>query len=168
MQVYKKMLPFLPTIILRHRKENLKKCSLKGLESLQHLRFYSYPQHMPQDLKEYVMIHLGDASTPQLSKADIHYGLFFLDSTWNYEKKMHDRLNQEHTLIYRSLPACFVTAYPRQQTGCLDPQRGLATVEALYIAYTILGLKTEGLLDNYYFRDEFLEKNQEALIKICK
>ena len=157
------MRPFLPTIILRHRKENLKKCSLRGLETSQDILFYTYPQHIPANLTHYVMLHLGDDSTQALSKEDLHSGLFFLDSTWNYEKKMHDRIQKEHKLIYRSIPSHFVTAYPRQQTGCEDPERGLATVEALYIAYTILGLSTDGLLDHYYFGKSFLEKNYKAL-----
>ena len=161
------MAPFLPTIILRHRKENLKKCSLRGLETHKDLKFYTYPQHMPENLTGYVMLHLGEQETIELSKADADKGLFFLDSTWNYEKKMHDRLSIEHILFYRSLPSYFVTAYPRQQTGCQDPQRGLATVEALYIAYKILDLPTEGLLDHYHFAQVFLEKNKEAFARIC-
>ena len=52
------MAPFLPTIILRHRKENLKKCSLRGLETHKDLKFYTYPQHMPENLTGYVMLHL--------------------------------------------------------------------------------------------------------------
>jgi pre-rRNA-processing protein TSR3 len=161
------MNPFLPTIILRHRKENLKKCSLRGLESHNHLLFYCYPNHLPEALLSYVMIHLGDDTTQELSKHDLNCGLLLLDSTWNYEKKMHDCLAQNHRLVYRSLPSHFMTAYPRHQTGCTDPQRGLATVEALYVAYKILGLNTEGLLDNYYFKDPFLKKNQEAFDRIC-
>lgn len=161
------MTPFLPTIILRHRKENLKKCSLKGLETHQHLIFYSYPHRMPENLQGYVMIHLGDHTTKPLSRDDLDKGIFFLDSTWNYEKKMHDRLRKDHLLVYRSLPSFFSTAYPRQQTGCQDPQRGLATVEALFIAYKILGLSTDGLLDHYHFGKEFLEKNQAAFERIC-
>jgi pre-rRNA-processing protein TSR3 len=40
-----------------------------------------------------------------------------------------------------------------------DPAAGLATVEALYIAYHILGRPTEGLLDEYRWAEEFLRAN---------
>jgi pre-rRNA-processing protein TSR3 len=62
----------------------------------------------------------------------------------------------------RSLPDMFVTAYPRRQCDCPDQLRGLASVEALYVAYFITGRNTDGLLDNYHWKELFLEKNREA------
>ena len=53
-----------------------------------------------------------------------------------------------------SLPLGYKTAYPRRQ----DEERGLASIEALYIAYRVLGWETEGLLDHYHWRDEFLKQ----------
>ena len=63
----------------------------------------------------------------------------------------------------RSIPAGFVTAYPRRQTACPDPDAGLATIEAIYIAYTILGRHVNDVLADYRWADEFLETNAEAL-----
>ena len=80
------MVEFLPTIILRHRKENLKKCSLRGLEKRDDMKFYTYPQQMDFSLDGYVMLYL-DENAPELSINDLSKGLFFLDSTWSYEKK---------------------------------------------------------------------------------
>ena len=156
------MVEFLPTIILRHRKENLKKCSLRGLEKRDDMKFYTYPQQMDFSLDGYVMLYL-DENAPELSINDLSKGLFFLDSTWSYEKKMHDQLKKKHQLIYRSLPKGFATAYPREQTHCDDPTRGLATLEAIFIAYTILKRDTSHLLENYYFASEFMNKNQPLL-----
>ena len=76
---------------------------------------------------------------------------------------MHDQLKKKHQLIYRSLPKGFATAYPREQTHCDDPTRGLATLEAIFIAYTILKRDTSHLLENYYFASEFMNKNQPLL-----
>ncbi len=53
----------------------------------------------------------------------------------------------------------FATAYPRVARAGTDPANGLATVEALYIAYRILGRPTEGLLDHYRWAHEFLRRN---------
>jgi pre-rRNA-processing protein TSR3 len=35
----------------------------------------------------------------------------------------------------------------------------LASIEAIYIAYWILGRDVTGLLDNYHWKDLFLQKN---------
>ncbi|MEI8300753.1 MAG: hypothetical protein WCG10_03975, partial [Chlamydiota bacterium] len=126
------------------------------------LLFYTYPSHMPASLEGYVILYLDDFPTPVLSKADVNYGLFFLDSTWNYETSMHKQVKNRYPLIYRSLPANFVTAYPRKQTDCPDPDRGLATVEAMYIAYRILQRDASHLLKHYYWKNEFLTKNAQA------
>lgn len=59
----------------------------------------------------------------------------------------------------RSLPTHFKTAYPRRQEDCPNPEAGLASIEALYITYYILGRSTEILLDNYYWKKEFIGLN---------
>jgi pre-rRNA-processing protein TSR3 len=156
------MYPFLPTIILRHRKENLKKCSLRGLEGRNDLLFYTYPSTMPSSLDNYVILHLDNKDTKELSIQDKDYGLFLLDSTWNYEPIMHHAVKKNYPLIYRSLPKNFKTAYPRKQTACLEPERGLATIEALYIAYTILQRDTTNLLKDYHWHEAFLKKNKDS------
>ena len=51
------------------------------------------------------------------------------------------------------------TAYPRASKQGTDPAHGLASVEALFAAYHILGRPTEGLLDNYRWAEEFLRAN---------
>ena len=50
-------------------------------------------------------------------------------------------------------------AYPRVSKLGTDPDNGLATVEALFLAYHILGRPTECLLDHYHWADEFLRLN---------
>jgi pre-rRNA-processing protein TSR3 len=52
------------------------------------------------------------------------------------------------------------TAYPRVSKPGTDPDNGLASVEALFVAYHILGRPTEGLLDHYRWAEEFLRLNQ--------
>lgn len=155
------MFTFPPTIIFRHRRENLKKCSLRGLEGRQDMTFYTYPKHSLPDVSNYILLSMNGVP---LSKEDGKHGLLLLDGTWRYAEKMQKSLSTP--LIERSIPAGFVTAYPRTQEDCKDPTKGLASVEALYIAYTIMGRETTGLLDNYYWRDAFLEKNALFFKKI--
>ncbi|HSX04366.1 MAG TPA: hypothetical protein VLG76_06530 [Rhabdochlamydiaceae bacterium] len=147
---------FPPTYILRHRKENLKKCSLRGLEKREDFHFFTYPILKLPDLSNYLILTMDG---PLLSKEDAHKGLFLLDGTWRYASKMLQAHFTEKSFETRTLPAHFQTAYPRVQNDCPDPHRGLASIEALYIAYTIMGRDTTGLLDHYYWKDSFLEKN---------
>lgn len=143
------------TVIYRHRKENKKKCTLTPLEKGEGFLFYEYPTSSLPLLEDYVIL---DLDAPPLSKKEASKGLLLIDATWNYAKKMCNTL-KDKKLISRSLPGEILTAYPRKQTGCLDPLRGLASIEALYAAYHFLGRETEGLLDDYYWKKEFLEKN---------
>jgi pre-rRNA-processing protein TSR3 len=62
-------------------------------------------------------------------------------------------------MVPRSLPPSLRTAYPRRQTLCPDPARGLASVEALFAAYRILGRDVDGILDGYLWRERFLVTN---------
>ncbi len=148
---------FLPTIIYRHRKENLKKCSLKGLENHPDLNFFTYPIHNPEISDNYLLL---DIDGEELSKKDIGSPLFLIDGTWRHAEKMKKRVSH---LKKRSIPKGFITAYPRKQEDCMDPSRGLASVEALYIAHRILYKNDFSLLNYYYWKDLFLEKNHLLL-----
>lgn len=150
------MFIFSPTIILRHRKENLKKCSLRGLESRSDMRFFTYPKDALPPLTNYFLLCLDGSP---LTEADRDLGLFLIDGTWNYAELMERQLPKPHLFQRRSLPSHFQTAYPRRQADCSDPSRGLASVEALYLAYYILRRPLEGLLDNYHWKEDFLRKN---------
>ncbi len=151
------MLTFPPTIILRHRKENLKKCSLRGLENRDDMHFYTYPlQEAQPNLSQYVVLALD---APPLTEEDQDKGLFLIDGTWRYAEKMFHSLSPPFAV--RSLCTGAKTAYPRKQEDCSDPSRGLASVEALYIAYTTLGRDPKGLLDHYYWKEKFLKSIEQ-------
>ncbi len=148
------MQAFLPTIILRHRKENLKKCSLYGLENRADMQFFTYPKDSLPLLTNYILL---DMNGPLLSKNDNDFGIFLIDGTWNYAKTMAKSIKEP--LIRRSLPSHIKTAYPRRQDSCDDPERGLASIEALFVAYTLLGRNNDGLLNHYHWKESFLNLN---------
>lgn len=147
----------LSAIIIRHRKENLKKCSLRSLESRNDMLFLTYPFAELPPLERFVILVMEGA--PLLSEKDHDKGILLLDSTWRYLPKMVDAVEKYATVEKRCLPGHYITAYPRDQKGCVDPGRGLASVEALYISYKLMGKSTEGLLDHYYWRDQFIQLN---------
>lgn len=155
------LIPYPPTVVLRHRRENLKKCSLRGLEGRDDFTFVTYPTGKLPSLEGYVMLALDG---PTLSKEDSELGIFVLDATWRYAATMAQFVAKHTDLPQRSIPAGYQTAYPRRQEDCPDPNAGLASIEAIYIAYYLLGRPTTGLLDNYYWRNEFISKNQTLLV----
>lgn len=164
------MMSYPPTSIIRHQRENLKKCSLSGLEGKEDFRFYLYPdcaldKKILPDLSNSVMLDLGGEP---LSREDSQYGLILIDATWRLAEKMVKQLTALHDLPKRSIPSGFQTAYPRRQLDCSDPSSGLASIEALFIAYTILGRATDHLLDHYYWKEAFLMKNKERMLDINK
>lgn len=146
----------LHTVVLRHRRENLKKCSLRGLENRDDFHFYTYPVQEIPHLENYVLLTLDG---PELSEQEANCGLLILDATWRYADKMYQHVVGKQDFIRRSLPKNLKTAYPRRQDDCSDPEQGLASIEAVYAAYYLLGRNIEGLLDHYYWKDEFLKKN---------
>ena len=146
----------LPTVVIRHRKENLKKCSLRGLESRSDFKFHRFPMQEFPDLTGYVMLAMEGE---ELTEADAHSGLLLIDATWRYAAQMCAAVDREILLPKRTLPQKYRTAYPRHQTDCPNPDEGLASVEALYLAFLITGRDPTGLLDKYYWKNEFLQKN---------
>lgn len=150
------MQPFPPTVVLRHKKENLKKCSLTGLESRKDFNFFTYPKQSVPDLTGYIVLSFDG---PLLTRDDAGKGLFILDGTWRYAEKMAKSVPSIESMEKRSLPTGFRTAYPRRQDDCSDVERGLSSIEAIYIAYSILGYDTTGLLDRYHWKDAFLANN---------
>ena len=155
------MQSFPPTIIIRHRLENLKKCSLRGLENRDDCKFITYPYQILPCIDNYIVLAMD---APILSPADANHGLLLLDATWRYAFKMLEPLKKQPGLSFRSLPSHFRTAYPRCQQDCSDPERGLASIEALYLSYALLGRKDHSLLDNYYWKEQFLLKNKIDLV----
>lgn len=149
------------TFIVRHRKENLKKCSLRGLETREDIKFFSYPNDSFPFMEGAILLSLEGE---ELSETDAGKPLVLIDATWNYAKKMHDKIESLGPWVKRTLPKHIKTAYPRVQTGCLDPERGLASLEALYAAYKILKRPLNGMLDNYYWKESFLLTNNFDII----
>ena len=144
------------TVVLRHHKERLSKCSLRGLEDREDFSFYRYPRTQLPSVKGYVLLALD---APPLSPEDAHRGLLVLDATWRYADRMHKDLEPQLDVVRRSIPAGARTAYPRRQDDCQDSEAGLASIEAIYLAYLLMGRSTEGLLDGYHWAGQFIELN---------
>ena len=141
-----------PTVIVRHPKENPRKCSILPLRGRTDLAFLTYPVKEPPPLDGYVRLA---AEGPELSAADAEKGVLLLDGSWRWAGSMNQTFLE---VPPRSLYG-WRTAYPRVSKRGTDPDNGLASVEALFVAYHILGRPTGGLLDHYRWAEEFLRVN---------
>jgi pre-rRNA-processing protein TSR3 len=146
------MLAWPPTICVVHRRENPSKCSIRSLRGRTGFLFSTYPDPLEYPLDGYVRLGFDG---PLLSAADRDCGLLVLDATWRLSKRMETVYRD---VPVRSLPVC-QTAYPRVSKANDDPHGGLATIEAIYVAYRLLGRDTAGLLDDYYWAEAFMQKN---------
>lgn len=155
------MQTFPPTAVIRHRKENLKKCSLKGLEQRSDFIFFTFQKDPIPVFNNYVMLAMDG---PELSVEDADKGILIIDGTWRYAAQMLKAVDAQQVISRRTLPSHFRTAYPRRQEDCPDPERGLSSLEAIYIAHSLLGRDCSGLLDQYYWRDQFLSQNSKLFL----
>jgi pre-rRNA-processing protein TSR3 len=145
-------LSYPPTLIVRHTRENPRKCSVLPLRGRPDLLFLNYPVIQRPPLEGYVRLA---ADGPELSLADASAGLLLLDGSWRWAAAMTRHFEM---VPPRSLHG-YTTAYPRVSKQGTDPDNGLASVEALYIAYRALGRPVDGLLDHYRWGEEFLRAN---------
>ena len=141
-----------PVIIVRHPAENPRKCSVMPLRGRSGIVFLTHPVADPPDLTNYVRLA---AEGPALSAEDAGKGILVLDGSWRWAAAMARDFDQ---VPPRSL-AGWKTAYPRVSKLGTDPDNGLASIEALYLACHLLGLPTEGLLEHYRWAEAFLEIN---------
>jgi pre-rRNA-processing protein TSR3 len=145
-------LSYPPTVVVRHPKENPKKCSILPLRGRPDMIFLTYPVRNPPPLDGYIRLA---AEGPELSAADASAGLLLLDGSWRWAESM----NRDFLAVPARSLVGWKTAYPRSSKLGTDPDNGLATVEALVIAYHILGRPIDGLLDAYRWADHFLTLN---------
>ena len=120
--------------------------------------FWTFPKQGQEPLDGYVRLGIGGE---ELSEADADSGLLVLDGTWKLAEKMEPFFRD---VPVRSLPP-WQTAYPRVSKLYENPSAGLATIEAVYAALTILGRDTSSLLDSYYWADQFVELNRSRFTK---
>lgn len=140
-----------PVVIIRHPKERLSKCSLRPLEGRDNLRFYKARHNWQMDATGYTVLGMD---APELSAADAERPMLLLDSTWRLLPQLEACLIG--TPVRRTLPKV-QTAYPRVSKIAEDPLGGLASVEALYFALLLLGKRDDSLMEDYYWKEDFLK-----------
>ena len=144
-------------VVLRHPRERISKCSLRHLHERPGFLFRRALPDLRYDGTDHILLAV-DAEP--LSTADAAHPLLILDSTWRYLPQVAARVVGEP--IRRSIPAWVTTVYPRVSRNFEDPPAGLASVEALYVAWRILHGDDRSLLDGYHWKDAFLTQLEDA------
>ena len=147
-------------LILRDPHESLAKCSLTPLRGLPGLTFVEYPGRRRLAAGERLLLHPeGD----ELGPADRGKDLLLVDCAW---RRVPSLLRTVDGVLHpRRLPP-FASAYPRRSKTFADPERGLASVEALYLACLLLGSPRPELLQDYRWRSGFLAANRALLERL--
>src|SRR5438093_2981775 len=79
-------LPLPPTIIVRHPRENPRKCSVVPLKGRPDIVFLTYPLKQPPALAHYIRLAVDG---PPLSKEDADKGILLLDGSWRWAAPMN-------------------------------------------------------------------------------
>lgn len=150
-------MPSIPTTVIRHHKEKIRKCSLRFLHDRPEMTFLRQREGFTFDATGFTLLAI-DAEP--LSPADAGRPLLLLDSTWRWLPQLLACVTG--TPVRRSIPGDLETAYPRSSKVFDDPARGLASIEALYVARALLGDDDPSLLDGYHWKDTFLQRLRQA------
>jgi pre-rRNA-processing protein TSR3 len=139
------------TTVIRHPKEKIRKCSLRFLHERPEMTFLRGKPGFQFDATGFTLLAVD---APALSIADAGRPLLLLDSTWRWLPQLLACVTG--TPVQRSIPGELRTAYPRVSKVFEDPEAGLASIEALYVARKLLGDDDESLLDGYHWKEPFL------------
>jgi pre-rRNA-processing protein TSR3 len=145
--------------ILMDRHENPRKCTIlpQKARSDFRIRYFAGPQPIPA-FEADCLLHIDGEDL-----ADVKHGecgsVALIDCNW---KKVEGALKKVVRPLPRlvRIPEGFETAYPRRNKEGKDPEQGLATIEALFIAAAFLGTWDESILDKYHFKQAFLDRNE--------
>ncbi len=152
--------------VLMDKHENPRKCTIAPLAGRADLKIRKFSGNGPfPPFESDCLLHIDGEDLSLLTQKK-YSSLALIDCNW---KKVAGTLQKVVRPLPRlvRIPEGFATAYPRKNAEGKDPDGGLATIEALFIAAAFLGTWDETLLDKYHFQKEFLALN-EALWKKYK
>ncbi|RZA08564.1 MAG: hypothetical protein EOP11_04455 [Proteobacteria bacterium] len=145
--------------ILMDKRENPRKCTIHPIKERPdfYVRYFSKDRPIAAFQAD-CLLHVDGED---LSTMDINglRSLGLIDCTWKKVAPTMQRVAAPLPRLVR-IPEGFVTAYARRNKEGKDPDEGLATIEALFIAAAFLGFWDETLLEKYYFKEEFLTLNE--------
>lgn len=151
-----------PIVIIQHPREKKSKCTLEPLRLRPGYTFYNAHPGFTYDASGHLLLSVN---APELTPddgilTDLHATkqqkrpLLLLDSTWRLLPQLEGCLTGQPRV--RSIGSSVQTAYPRVSKIGADPSGGLASIEALFVALTLLGERDDTVLSDYHWREPFL------------
>ena len=145
-------------IIILHTSEVRKKCSLAPIRDYPGLTFYDETNYIVPETS--LLLH---PDGPPLMDTDRDRPVILIDAIWKNYNKIYKGDLKLNSLETRSIKG-FVTAYPRKGRKRPHPSNYLASIEVIFCCGVILNRPGYlGVLDHYYFKDEFLSLNRQQL-----
>lgn len=145
--------------ILVDKLENPRKCTIAPLRGREDFSFRYFSGNKPvAPFTADCLLHIDGECLTGIPRGSLR-SLALIDCTWKKVPGVLQRLERPLPRLVR-MPDGFVTAYPRMNKEGLDPSGGLATIEALFIAAAFMGRWDLSLLENYHFKNQFLELNE--------
>lgn len=140
--------------------ETPNKCTILPLDGHPDLTIVRFLRGVPlAPLSGDVFLHPEGEALDVLARSGLApRRISLVDSLWKRLDVIVQHIEKPYPTKAR-IPEGFVTAYPRRNKKNLDPEGGLATIEALFIAAAFFGVWDETLLAKYHFGAEFLTLN---------
>lgn len=147
--------------VLMDKNENPRKCTIHPVKERAdfHVRYFRGNRPI-EKFESDCLLHVDGLDLSTLKEKNLR-SLALIDCTWRKVSGALQRVEGNLPTLVR-IPEGFVTAYPRRNKEGKDPDAGLATIEALFIAAAFLGQWDETLLDKFHFKDKFLQDNEAA------
>lgn len=147
--------------ILMDKNENPRKCTIHPLKDRPdfHVRYFRGNKPIAK-FEADCLLHMDGLDLSTLAGRKFN-SVALIDCTWKKVGGALQRIEGSLPTLVR-IPGGFTTAYPRKNKEGKDPDGGLATIEALFIAAAFLGTWDETLLDKFHFKEKFLADNKAA------
>ena len=161
-------------LIVQDYRENPRKCTALPLRGRPGFEFVRLSRPRPREEPHEVPGGLWlDVDAPPFEPADRSFldgdgRVIVLDASWARVRTLERRLRVKagSPVCRRSLPEPLRSAYPRKSKLYPDPDRGLATIEAIFAVTLLLGSPLREVLDTYRWTNEFLELNRPVFSRV--
>lgn len=150
--------------ILIDARENKRQCTIHPIREREdfQIRYFDRTRSPLAAFGTEILLHVdGIDLAEDREKNGLAHSVGLIDCTWKWVAPTMERLEKSPARLVK-IPAAFLTAYPRKSKyPGLDPDGGLATIEAVFIAAAFAGSWDESLLEKYHFKNDFLQINSE-------
>jgi len=145
--------------VLMDKLENPRKCTVDPIKDHPAILIRRYGGPAPiAKIGADILLHIDGPDLPDLVREKKVSSIAVIDCIWKRVDFAMKKIEGPLPILTK-IPDGFVTAYPRRNKQGLDPDGGLATIEAMFIAAAFCGSWDETLLDKYHFKNAFLETN---------